>query len=94
MLITDVSTEEIINENWLKIINSQGFAVNHEPLRIEIPSNELFDVSLIDLQGKKVLELKNQQNFCSIRPEEVKEGFYVLNVKFGGKNFNYKIAKY
>lgn len=93
-LIKSVSINEVFDASHIKIINSEGFANNNEPLKIQAPTNDNFDVLIYNLQGKLVLTLNNQQTNCSINPDMLNMGMYILNIAFGNKSFNFKIAKY
>lgn len=93
-LIPSVSINEVFDASLIKIINSQGFARLNEPLMIQVPSNEKYQVTVYNLQGKQVLEFNNQQNSTSINSELLNAGMYIINIAGGNKNYNFKIAKY
>ncbi len=93
-LISSVSIDEVLDASLIKIINSQGFASSNEPLMIQVPSNEKYQVTVYNLQGKQVLEFNNQQNSASINSELLNAGMYIINIAGGNKNYNFKIAKY
>lgn len=93
-LIPSVSINEVFDASLIKIINSQGFACSNEPLMIQVPSNEKYQVTVYNLQGKQVLEFNNQQNSTSINSELLNAGMYIINIAGGSKNYNFKIAKY
>jgi hypothetical protein len=92
--IPSVSIDEVFDASLIKIINSQGFASSNEPLIIQVPSNEKYQVTIYNLQGKQLLEFNNQQNSTSINSELLSAGMYIINIAAGNKNYNFKIAKY
>ena len=93
-LIPSVSIDEVFDGSLIKVINSQGFANANEPLIIEVPCNEKYQVTVYNLQGKQVLEFNNQQNSTNINSELLNAGMYIINIAGGNKNYNFKIAKY
>jgi uncharacterized membrane protein YjjB (DUF3815 family) len=84
----------VFDASLIKVINSQGFASLNEPLMIQVPSNEKYQVTVYNLQGKQVLEFNNQQTSTSINSELLNAGMYIINIAGGNKNYNFKIAKY
>ncbi|MFZ4798530.1 MAG: T9SS type A sorting domain-containing protein [Bacteroidia bacterium] len=93
-LIPSVSIDEVFDGSLIKLVNSQGFAASNEPLIIEVPSTEKYQVLVYNLQGKQVLEYNNQQVSTSINSELLNAGLYIINIAAGNKNYNFKIAKY
>jgi hypothetical protein len=92
--IPSVSIDELFDGSLIKVVNSQGFASLNEPLIIQVPSTEKYQVLVYNLQGKQVLKYNNQQTFTSINPELFDAGLYIINIAAGNKNYNFKIAKY
>ena len=93
-LIPSVSIDEVFDGSLIKLVNTQGFAASNEPLIIQVPSTEKYQVIVYNLQGKQVLEYNNQQVSTTINPELLNTGLYIINIASGNKNFNFKIAKY
>jgi hypothetical protein len=93
-IINGLSAEELLDENFLKITNTIGFANVNEFLSIQIPSSQKYKVSVTDIQGKEIMFLDNQFESTNISPIGFNPGLYILNITIGNKNFNYKIIKY
>jgi hypothetical protein len=93
-IINGLSAEELLDENFLKITNTIGFANVNEFLSIQIPSSQKYKVSVTDIQGKEIIFLDNQFESTNISPIGFNPGLYILNITIGNKNFNYKIIKY
>jgi hypothetical protein len=93
-IINGLSAEELLDENFLKITNTIGFANANEFLSIQIPSSQKYKVSVTDIQGKEIMFLDNQFESTNISPIGFNPGLYILNITIGNKNFNYKIIKY
>jgi hypothetical protein len=93
-IINGLSTEELLNGNFIKITNTLGFAQDNELLTIQIPSSQKYKVSVTDIQGKEIMFLDNQFESTNISPIGFNPGLYILNITIGNKNFNYKIIKY
>ncbi|MCF8428824.1 MAG: T9SS type A sorting domain-containing protein [Bacteroidia bacterium] len=92
--IPSVSIDEVFDASLIKLINSAEFAYSNEPLTIQVPSNEKYQVTVYNLQGKQILAFDNQQHSTIINSDLLSEGMYILNIAGGNKNFNFKIAKY
>lgn len=93
-IINGLSTEELLNVNFIKITNTIGFAQDNELLTIQIPSSQKYKVSVTDIQGKEIMFFDNQFESTNISPIGFNRGLYILNISIGNKNFNYKIIKY
>lgn len=93
-IINGLSTEELLNGNFIKITNTIGFAQDNELLTIQIPSSQKYKVSVTDIQGKEIMFFDNQFESTNISPIGFNRGLYILNISIGNKNFNYKIIKY
>jgi hypothetical protein len=93
-IIKGLSTEEVLDRNYIKISNTLGFANANEFLTIQIPSSQKYKVSVTDIQGKEIMFFDNQFQSTNISPIGFNPGLYILNVSIGNKNFNYKIIKY
>jgi hypothetical protein len=93
-IINAVSVDEVLDKSLIKILNSEGFAFGNEMLTIQLPSNQKFDVSFIDLQGKTVYSAVSQLNNLSVNPSVLNHGLYIMHITIGNKEFNFKITKF
>jgi hypothetical protein len=93
-IINGLSTEELLNGNFIKITNTIGFAQDNELLTIQIPSSQKYKVSVTDIQGKEIMFFDNQFESTNISSIGFNPGLYILNISIGNKNFKYKIIKY
>jgi len=93
-IINSVSVDEVFDKSFIKILNTQAFALGNENLTVQLPSNQKFDVSFIDLQGKTVFAANNQINNFSIEPSVLTKGLYIMTIAIGNKTFNYKVTKF
>ncbi len=93
-IINSVSVDEIMDKSFIKILNSEGFAMGNENLTVQLPSNQKFDISFIDLQGKVIYSANNQINTFSLEPSVLTKGLYIMHIAIGNKVFNYKVTKF
>jgi hypothetical protein len=93
-LIPSVSVEDIDNEQFVKIQNSQGFALNNESIVIQMPTSAPFNVSVLDIQGRTVFEMQNNIQTALLHPAQFQKGIYIVKINVGNKVFNYKITKF
>jgi zinc metalloprotease ZmpB len=93
-IINGLSAEELINGNFIKIINTIGFSNANEFLTIQIPSSQKYKVSVTDIQGKEIMFFDNQFESTNISSIGFNPGLYILNISIENKNFKYKIIKY
>jgi hypothetical protein len=93
-LIPSVSVEDVDNEQFVKIQNSQGFALNNESIVIQMPTSAPFNVSVLDIQGRTVFEMQNNIQTALLHPAQFQKGIYIVKINVGNKVFNYKITKF
>lgn len=93
-IINSVSVDEVLDKSFVKILNTDGFASGNESLAVQFPGNQLFDVSLVDIQGKTIYSATNQRNNAIVSSSGLNKGLYILNITFGSKVFNYKVIKF
>lgn len=93
-IINSVSVDEVLDKLFIKILNTDGFASGNESLTVQFLGNQLFDVSLVDIQGKTIYSAANQRNNATVSSSGLNKGLYILNITLGSKVFNYKVIKF
>lgn len=93
-IIKSVSVDDIIDKSFIKILNTDGFATGNESLTVQFPGNQMFNISLVDLQGNTIYSATNQNNNASVSSSGLNKGLYILNITLGNKVFNYKVIKF
>lgn len=93
-IINSVSVDEVMDKTFIKVLNSSGFASGNGNLTVQLPSNQKFDISFIDLQGKVIYSANNQINTFSLECSVLTKGLYIMHIAIGNKVFNYKVTKF
>lgn len=79
-----------VNQHSAKRIDTYPNPFND---RISISLDGHYDINLYAVNGAKVFMLQNQQGDTSVNTDSLKQGVYILNIKFNGLSINRKMVK-
>ena len=79
--------------SWIRLINTAGFADGESKAIIQNNSNAAYQLQIIDLTGKTILnQFVNEANF-SLVPDQFKSGMYILQITQNGNLFTQKLVR-
>lgn len=79
-----------VNQHSVKRIDTYPNPFND---RISISLDGEYDINIYAVNGAKVFMLPHQQGDTSVNTDNLKQGVYILNIKFNGLSINRKMVK-